>query len=344
MLPLGAIVVVAIVAPWYVALYRANGWGPISTFFIGENFERFTAQLGVARGPLFYLPVLFSDGLPWSLLLPAGLWAWWRERREPGIDVERRIRTLLWLWIALIVGFFSLSSTKQDLYILPVVPAVAVLGADLLSRGAFNAGDARRGAVRWSLFATGLVLALAGAVALYVFEQAGAAYAVDGTLFLGTFGVAGGLAAAALAARRSSWAAAVALLTALVAVNWTLALRVLPAFERYKPVVPLSDVIRKHAGPGDIVVHYDVALPSMVFYLQRRIEAAFDQDQFLQFAHGTATVFGVMPEDRYDAMKDALGPSACVLGRQATFDAKLREMLARRPPTAVVVISTKCGR
>lgn len=343
MLPVGTLIVLAIVAPWYVSLYRENGWEPIRTFFVGENLERFTSQLGMSRGPLFYLPVVFSDGLPWSLLLPAAMWAWWRGRREVTSDPTSRIRTLLVFWIVAIVGFFSLSSTKQDLYILPIVAAVAALGADLLARGALDAAGPWRGAVRWSLLTTGVVLAIAGAGIFYVFEQAGAAYALDGTAMLGVIGVGGGLGTVWLAVRRRSGWAALALVAALVGVNWTLVLRVLPSFERYKPVVSLSDTLRPQLRPDDVIVHWDVAMPSMVFYLQRHIDAAYSPEQFVETARAHARVFGVMPEDRFEQIKDDLGPAACVVDRRATFDAKLREMLARRPPTAVVLISTRCA-
>ena len=49
---------------------------------------------------------------------------WFRERARHGQldDPDVRVRTLLWLWILVIVGFFSLSAAKQDLYIFPIVP------------------------------------------------------------------------------------------------------------------------------------------------------------------------------------------------------------------------------
>jgi 4-amino-4-deoxy-L-arabinose transferase-like glycosyltransferase len=42
LLPLpGALIVLAIVAPWYVALYAVHGWDPILCFFVGEIVVRF---------------------------------------------------------------------------------------------------------------------------------------------------------------------------------------------------------------------------------------------------------------------------------------------------------------
>ena len=47
MLPLGAAIAAAIVAPWYVALYLQHGWDPIVSFVLGENLERYTSGYGV---------------------------------------------------------------------------------------------------------------------------------------------------------------------------------------------------------------------------------------------------------------------------------------------------------
>ena len=78
MIPLGVVVVLAIVVPWYAALYHRYGWTYITSFFVGENIARYTEGVGVEtrRGPLFYLPVVFSDSFPWSLCLfgAAGVW------------------------------------------------------------------------------------------------------------------------------------------------------------------------------------------------------------------------------------------------------------------------------
>ena len=90
------------------------------------------------RGPWFYLPVVLSDSFPWSLLLPCA-----RGRGVAGRGT--RIETLLWCWIVAIVGFFSLSAGKQDLYIFPIVAAVAALGGVAIERGAVGRALAAAG-------------------------------------------------------------------------------------------------------------------------------------------------------------------------------------------------------
>src|SRR5688500_7533542 len=102
MIPVGALIALAIVAPWYVLLYLQHGWTYITEFFVGENVGRFTETIGVqARGPFFYVHVLLSDALPWSLCLPAVIMAWRADRRSGHEPDALRIRTLLLLWIAI---------------------------------------------------------------------------------------------------------------------------------------------------------------------------------------------------------------------------------------------------
>src|SRR5918993_825549 len=56
MIPAGVAIVLAIVVPWYAALYRRDGWTHIASFFVGENIGRFSDGIGVDtdRGPFFY--------------------------------------------------------------------------------------------------------------------------------------------------------------------------------------------------------------------------------------------------------------------------------------------------
>ena len=91
--------------------------------------ERYAEAIGEqSRGMLFYIPVMLADLFPWSLMIPVALWWAIRDERQD------RVARLLVVWIAAIVVFFSLSGTKEDLYILPIVPAEAALIGAMLAR------------------------------------------------------------------------------------------------------------------------------------------------------------------------------------------------------------------
>jgi 4-amino-4-deoxy-L-arabinose transferase-like glycosyltransferase len=345
MIPTGALIVLAVVAPWYVQLYAQHGWTYISEFFIGENLGRFMETVGVQRrGPAFYLPIVFTDALPWSLALPAVVAAWWRERTRA--DAHHRIRTLLLLWVGVIVLLFSFSQTKQDLYIFPIVAAVAALGGDWIARmldvGPAAPAQSGRGWLTTTLVVLGLVLAGVGALVLYLFGEWQTVYRVAGAQVTGWLALAGGAAIVVLAWRHlRGWAVATAL-TIFIAVNWILALVALPSFEQYKPVVPLSREIARRAMPSDVVAHFDVALPSMVFYLQRHIDIWLDADRFIQQMRSDRVVYAVLSADRYAELDDRFGVPTCVLARHATSDVRLRSLLELVPPPEVVLVTNRC--
>lgn len=327
MIPAGTLIALAIAAPWYVALYLEHGWTYIYEFFIAENIGRYTDTIGVqARSPFFYIPVVFTDSLPWSLALPFAVAAWWKQRD--------RLRTLLVLWIGVTVLFFSLSQTKQDLYIFPIVAAVAALGGDWVAR--------ERPGLRAMLGTLGVVLALLGAFVLYLFGG-DSPYAIDGAVASGVIAAAGGAAIVGLAWRGAARASIVAMLMVLIAFNWILVLQALPSYEAYKPVVPLSEVIRREARPEDEIAHFDVAMPSMVFYLQRHIDIWLDAAPLGDQIRSNRKVFAVIPAHRYPQLKIEFGVPTCELARYPTGDIRLRTLLEDEPLPEVVLIANRCG-
>jgi 4-amino-4-deoxy-L-arabinose transferase-like glycosyltransferase len=345
MIPAGTAIALAVAAPWYVLLYAQHGWTYITEFFIGENLMRYAETVGVqTRGPLFYLPIVFTDSLPWSLCLPAVVFAWTRERHRA--DLRHRIRTLLLLWIAIIVLVFSFSQTKQDLYIFPIATAVAALAADWVARmvdsGPAAPSHQGRGALTATLLALAGVFVTIGAFVLYVFGAAQTVYRLDGAQATGWLAVAGGFTIAVLAWLRMRATACVAALAVFVAFNWILVMRALPSFERYKPVVALSRVIEREASPNDAVAHFDVALPSMVFYLKRHIDIWLDPDMFVQQIRSDRTVYAVLPANRYEELKSHFAVPTCILARHPTSDVRLRSILELEPPPEVVLVTNRC--
>jgi len=360
MLPAGLVVVLAIAVPWYAALYQRYGWTYITSFFVGENIARYTEGLGVEtrRGPSFYIPVVFSDSFPWSLCLFGAAAVWlgdWRRKWSASpitsgagaadqTQLAWRVRSLLWLWILVTVGFFTFSAAKQDLYIFPIVPAVAALGGLFIARQTPDARPANPGALRATAAAIGLLLTLAGVGTLYIFQTAGKVYALDGAAFVGAAAAAGGALALVLAVANRARAALAAVLLSLVTLNWAFVIRVLPSFERYKPVPPISATIRERLVEGDVVSHYNVALPSMVYYLGRHIEILFDQDEFLKLLRGDRRVFAVLPDSDYAQLQPIAGVTTCVLDRRPTVNIKLKAVLARDPLPQVLLITNRCQR
>ena len=343
-MPLGAAVVLAIVVPWYAVLYVRYGWTYIGSFLLGENLARYTEGYGVdsVRGPLFYLPVLFSDSFPWSAFLIASAIAELRSRRSTAPDERMtRLRTLLWLWIGGIVVFFSLSAAKQDLYIFPIVPAVAALAGVVIARGLKQEARASR-AIRITSVTVGIVVALIAAGVVYLFRAGGTAYALDGALTAGIVGVAGGACAAALALTFRLHAALMAIVATFIALNWIFVLRVLPSFEAYKPSPGFARTLEGRLTRETVVATYDEALPSLVFYLRRHVEQLFEEDKLTELLQSDRPVYAVLSGKNYATLAKKHDLSTCVIERRPTFDVKLKTVLTREPMPDLVLVTNRC--
>jgi 4-amino-4-deoxy-L-arabinose transferase-like glycosyltransferase len=353
MLPLGALVVVAIVVPWYVAVYLEHGWSYISSFLLKDNISRYTQPVwGPSRGPLFYIPVLMGDLFPWSLFLLPVIWSFARRllnrftrrnRSRDSIDfagpVSSDLHRLMILWVVVIVIFFSLSRSKEDLYILPVYPAVAALIGFSLTR---------LRTANWSLQVIpaaliGVLVASVGVMLILLVTRGSLPYQIDGTLLIGYVVLVGGLSSIVGAILRSIRLVTLGLVAALVTVNWIFVIRVLPSFERYKPVPRICEIISERTGPNSSIGYFRFASPSMVFYLKRRI---FEYYQFsdLQatFSSGQE-VYCLLTEEDFQSIRNELSAPIYILAREPVFRVKLRGVFDRVDTPQVVLISNRPG-
>ena len=212
-LRLGLPLFAAVAAPWFVLASRANGEF-FDFFFIREHFQRYLTPIEERVEPWwFFIPVLLVGVLPWATRAVAVLATGWRRAAPTGhFDAAR----VLWIWSAFVLVFFSASHSKLIPYVLPALPALALLCADprhgvgrrhlyagAVSSAAFGLGVLAYAGAAWgSPAGRALALALrpalgltaaalfAGAIACVVFvrrRQTGAALAM---LSLGWFGAA----------------------------------------------------------------------------------------------------------------------------------------------------------
>jgi 4-amino-4-deoxy-L-arabinose transferase-like glycosyltransferase len=99
-------------------------------FFVHEHLARYLTPVSDREEPWWFFAGVFLLGsLPWtvsSLRVLAGGW----RRRAPATGEFQPI-LFLWVWVIFIGVFFSLSDSKLMPYILPVMPALALLIAAL---------------------------------------------------------------------------------------------------------------------------------------------------------------------------------------------------------------------
>jgi 4-amino-4-deoxy-L-arabinose transferase-like glycosyltransferase len=123
-LPSGLLVFAIVCGPWFVLVQRDNPEF-FHFFFIVQQFDRYLTPDQNRPGPLYYfVPVLLVGMLPWLSLLPGAFRGLFRTPRQ----VNGFSPTLmLVVWAAFIFVFFSVSHSKLPSYVLPVVPALALL-------------------------------------------------------------------------------------------------------------------------------------------------------------------------------------------------------------------------
>jgi hypothetical protein len=177
---------------------------------------------------------------------------------------------------------------------------------------------------------------------LWLFESAGRTYALAGAMPIGLLALAGGLLACVFGVMRRPVVSALTLLAATIAVNWIFVVRVLPDFERYKPVPFFSRALQARLQPGDVVAEYQVALPSLVFYLGRHVDQYFDPDRFVEAIGAPRRVYATISADDYQELAARIASRTCVVERRPTFDVKLGQILARQPLPELLLITNSC--
>jgi 4-amino-4-deoxy-L-arabinose transferase-like glycosyltransferase len=263
----GAALVLAIVAPWFVAIsLREPGF--LDFYFVGEHIRRiFDSSFSHGEPPYFYIPVVIAGLLPWSLLVPFLTW----RRMTP--NPARRYCVIASL---IIIGIFSASSGKLIPYIIPAFPTLAVLLADgIVSCGWPDKSDALRSPDSRIMMESGPLLGLLGAGAIIAAIEAASfrtpypmlvqpeLFAIGGILVFG-----GAMTMVAFSARLTGAGLSLIVITlagALCAGTWARL-----AAEPMRSYATLSREVAERA-PNAKIVCYHRYVQGLPFYTRRRV-------------------------------------------------------------------------
>lgn len=134
----GILLFCAIGLPWYVSVQMRNP-AFFHEFILEHNFARFSSNVYHHPEPFwYYLPVAALAVVPWTVFalvaLVESLRVWGADRKSVTGNLELQFRIFAVGWLLVPVVFFSLSQSKLPGYILPAIPAAAVLLGDYLLR------------------------------------------------------------------------------------------------------------------------------------------------------------------------------------------------------------------
>ena len=234
---------------WVVATML---WGPAEYSVWGALKEHFVDRgihgMHHAQPWWYYAKVLPPQLLPWTFLVPGALVLAWRRR-------DRMDRFLL-VTVLFIVVFFSISTEKRTLYVLPAFPAFALMTARFV--GTFLGWDegpsmSRRWVTVGQSFLAGLLMLL-GAAAPF------AASRVDEVPSWVVFSLAGLLLATGLATlwsviNKNDFAAAVVPGTGFAAAFLFVAIAVYPMADAFKSSREFAGVIAEKTAASRSAGH-----------------------------------------------------------------------------------------
>lgn len=143
----GLFIFAAVTLPWYILVQQANPEF-FHFFFVTQQLTRYlsAADFNNKSYVWFYAPLVLTGFLPWSVFLLQAMGkniaAIWRNRQNHDAEL------FLVLWSVIIFVFFSIPRSKTIGYILPILPALALLVGHYIA----NAWDqAQRKDIQWGL-------------------------------------------------------------------------------------------------------------------------------------------------------------------------------------------------
>ncbi len=312
---LSILVFLAVVIPWGGALIMKIGTSEVFSLIGKETAERYFVGFDHPQPFYFFILVFFAGFFPWSSFVPVAL----ARSLRFSFGAKSRKDLFLILWLVVPIIFFSFSGSKLPGYILPVLPAASVITAAGFVRsehrkhpfGSTDLSDSKDGMMEeprkkdWLLISGFMILMLV----LFAYLMYG--YSILGrfadfrifyfsTMFICILYAAIVIVFFLMRVRNTLLPA-----TALFAILFLLAINffAMPEFQKMRSMKDLV-VDRISAGHWDRVVSYRYNLPSLLFYSDREVKFADDEDELRSFAGSDARSLIVISEKNYKTLSD----------------------------------------
>jgi 4-amino-4-deoxy-L-arabinose transferase-like glycosyltransferase len=328
--PTGLLVYAAVVLLWFGPFMARLGPGQAWDIVMHQNVDRYLDAWNSRHGIGYYLWRFPAGFLPWSLFLPWGIAQALARDERP----RREAAVFLLAWMTAILLFFSFSTGKRGVYVIPIYPAAAILVGRLLARGleATPEGESARRRVRGPILAWAAFSALFAAAAPFLAARrdptlAGPA-AVPGLCFL-----AGAVGAAFLRARGRPPAAAGCLVGSCVLACVVMIGMFVPWVERHQNIRGFAGQVRPRLQEGAAFGTTKQKRDAWVFYTGRRSEILDTPEAVLEFLNRSGPLDLLIEESELRRIRDRLpaDAEAIVRGRVGGQDYYL---LRRAAPAA----------
>ncbi|HUF02729.1 MAG TPA: glycosyltransferase family 39 protein [Aridibacter sp.] len=136
----GPLVTVLTASAWYLPMYLRHGWEFIDEFFVQHHFQRFTSNKYKHPQPFWFFWLIFPlMTIPWVPFFFAAVWKHGRRivsavlskvgKKNTAAEKPDPLAVFAFAWLLVPLVFFSFSGSKLPGYILPSLPAAAILTA-----------------------------------------------------------------------------------------------------------------------------------------------------------------------------------------------------------------------
>lgn len=306
------LVFLAVALPWHITVAYQNPEF-FHFYFIEQHILRYTSKgIGHYQPVWFFIPVIVLGFFPWIAFLPqviANSWPCrWSQRHHAKTEL------FMLIWAALIFVFFSFSKSKLIPYILPVIPALAILTGRYLALRLWRSSiGIKVGYTVLSLLAITITCLLWRSSENTAFpspELAGF-YLRAATLTLSI----GAVIAMLISLRRPLVGFVVLILTSCAFLLTTYS--AVPYIDS-RSIKPLAVTLKPLLRPGDEVITFNQYYQDLPFYLERRVsilnwrnEMTFgmqhqdtkkwmiNYQQFWAKWHGKKRVYVIISKDEY---------------------------------------------
>jgi len=262
-LPLGIPPFLLITAPWFWLVQQATDGRWLNDFLFIHHFQRYTAGAGHRQPFYYYLTTLPVDVLPWTIFIVPALIAYRPYRRI----WQTPVLLFFVLWFISVLLFFSVSATKRELYLLPLLPVLALLIGNYFND--LSAGTIDETAIfRWLASVNFTIVVIIGvalpAVAWIVRPEACWIF-VPGSLTLAL----GGAVAVRFFRQRDPLKAITSIVLMMTMLLLSSALWVFPYLEQFKSPRPLAVAIKRIVPATAPLYIYADSMNEFNYYLER---------------------------------------------------------------------------
>jgi 4-amino-4-deoxy-L-arabinose transferase-like glycosyltransferase len=329
-------------SPWFLWMFAHFGDAFVQGYVLAGNLYYFTqpeSWSSRAISHVFYLRSFAGGFFPWSAVAVARLVE--LARRRVVADTPER---LLWIWTAVVVGFFSLARFKLDHYIFPAAPAICLLASKAWHDAADGVGDRGR-AVRIVGIVLAALLVVCGTFAIvYMFELD---LDLPVTAVLLPMALAAGGVAYMVRAAHVNWRLPrrPVMLTLALLATYAVAVDVgMPVLDNLRPTALVAGALRRHTPHEAQAGIYQLEQwrASLRYYAERPLAALSTPADIAAFLDSPAPRYVIIRRRDYQGLAAAGVPMHDLFHRHAVIGTRRSGSGLRRQLWGELLIVTNC--